>query len=152
MLRRLETPLAGYDPSPDAGSPWPVQACGRAAGSMEKWGPAAGAVWFQVEKVRRHTQEGWMGAAVTHAHTRARAHTHANASTAACWFARGRPAPSLLHHSNLRLHCCSAHGQTEPTNAHTAEEHTQGTEGTDTNTGPNQSSLPGRVFFHGSGL
>ena len=33
---------------------------------MEKWGPAGGgAVWFQVKKVRGHTQEGWKGAAVS---------------------------------------------------------------------------------------
>lgn len=35
--------------------------------------------------------------------------------------------------------------------AHTVKGHTEGTEGADTNTVPNQSSLPGRVFFHGSG-
>lgn len=101
-LRRPEPPLAGYDPSPDAGSPWPVQACGRAAGSMEKYGPAAGGCLVS-GKVRGHTQEGWTGAAScahtderTHTLTRTLTRTHAHAHTHARTHTLTRTRPAGL--------------------------------------------------------
>lgn len=115
------------DPSPHAGSPGPIKHAG--TNSMEKWGPAGGGCLVSgagSEGTYRRVE----GVSVPLAHTH-----NAHARTARRGLsAHGRPAPLRQDTAAIQLRARSRHGGAEQTP-----------------TVPNQSSLPGRVFFHGSG-